>query len=132
MGMRRMWLGLSVTVSVAAALGCTSPPEDADVRMATLEREGKQMDAALDTVETRLLGNQSTVAMWQELGRRHQEVSAIQCKVADAHLVAIMQHYERMEEKARRLKRRNGSGDSVASASTTVLTSGKAPRRAHY
>jgi hypothetical protein len=69
------------------------------------------------------------LTMWEEMGRRHQQVSAIQCKVADEHLVAIMQHYDKMEEKARKLRRRaNGSGDSVASAESTVLTSGKAPR----
>lgn len=124
--MRRMWLGLSVVAGVVLGTGCGTSPEDAEARLAALEAEGKQMDEALDTVEERLLGSQSMLAMWQEMGRRHQQVSAIQCKVADEHLVAIMKHYDKQEEKARKIRTRRGSGDSVAAVDSTVLTSGKA------
>ncbi|CAM3241114.1 hypothetical protein G4177_19185 [Corallococcus sp. ZKHCc1 1396] len=117
--MRRMWLGLTAVVGLAVSTGCGGPtPEDSEARLAVLEAEGKQMDHALDAVEDRLLGSQGRLAMWSELGRRHQEVSVVQCKVADAHLAAIMKHYDKQDQKARMIKQRN----SMAS----VLTSGKA------
>nr|WP_199741758.1 hypothetical protein [Corallococcus sp. CA047B] len=124
MGMRRMWLGLTAVVGLAVvSTGCGGPtPEDAEARLAVLEAEGKQMDQALDAVEDRLMGSQGRLAMWSELGRRHQEVSVVQCKVADAHLAAIMKHYDKQDQKARTVKQRN----SMASVDTSVLTSGKA------
>ncbi|RKH46432.1 hypothetical protein D7X96_17660 [Corallococcus interemptor] len=122
--MRRMWLGLAATVGLAVSTGCGGQsPEDSEARLAVLEAEGKQMDQALDAVEDRLLGSQGRLAMWNELGRRHQEVSAIQCKVADAHMAAILKHEDKQNQKARMVKQRN----SMASVDTAVLTSGKAP-----
>ena len=84
------------------------------------------MDQALDAVEDRLMGSQGRLAMWNELGRRHQEVSAIQCKVADAHLAAIMKHDDKQDQKARTVKQRN----SMASVHAAVLSSGKGARAA--
>jgi hypothetical protein len=80
------------------------------------------MDAALDTVEERLLGNQARVHLWQELGRRHQHVSAIHCQHADNHTKAILAHHEKQTEKARQLKKRR----RLAAVDSTVLTSGTA------
>ena len=71
----------------------------------------------------RLLGNQAMLMTWQELGRRHKQVSALHCKHSDTHLEAIVKHYQKQEDKARGLKRR------VAAVDTAVLTSGKAPKR---
>lgn len=121
--MRRMWLGLTAAVGLAVSTGCGQSSEDSEARLAVLEAEGKQMDRALDTVEDRLMGSQGRLAMWNELGRRHQEVSAVHCKVADAHVEAIVKHYDKQDQKARVIKQRN----SMASAATSVLTSGKAP-----
>jgi hypothetical protein len=116
-------LALSVAVvALALGSGCAQPPPDAEARLAELEAEGKKMDAALDTVEERLLGNQARMHLWQELGERHKYVSAIHCKHADANLAAMLEHEERQEEKARKLKRRG----HVASVDATMLTSGKA------
>ncbi|RKH57089.1 hypothetical protein D7V93_18970 [Corallococcus llansteffanensis] len=119
MGMRRMWLGLAAVLGLTVSTGCGQSPEDSEARLAVLEAEGKQMDQALDAVEDRLMGSQGRLAMWNELGRRHQEVSAIQCKVSDAHLAAMMKHLDKQDQKARTVKQRN----SMAS----VLTSGTAP-----
>jgi hypothetical protein len=88
-----------------------------------LEVEARQMDEALDTVETRLLGNQAALMTWQELGRRHKQVSALHCQNSDTHMEAILKHYQRQEEKARNMKRR------VAAVDSAMLTSGKAPKR---
>jgi hypothetical protein len=109
-------------VALALASGCAEPPPDAEARLAALEAEGKKMDEALDTVEERLLGNQARMHLWQELGERHKAVSAIHCKHADANLAAMLEHQEKQEQKARKLKRRR----HVASVDAMVLTSGKA------
>jgi hypothetical protein len=116
-------LALSVgVVALALASGCARPPPDAEARLAALEAEGEKMGAALDTVEERLLGNQARVHLWQELAERHKAVSAIHCQHADANLAAMLEHQEKQEEKARKLKRRR----HVASVDATMLTSGKA------
>jgi hypothetical protein len=122
--------GMALAVAVGAlalSAGCAEPPADAEARLAALEAEGQQMDAALDTVEDRLLVNQARMHLWQELGERHKQVSAVHCKHADANLAAILEHEERQEEKARKLKRSH----SVASVDTTVLTSGTEPPSSH-
>jgi len=111
--------GLAVLV-LALSTGCAEPPADAEARLAELEAEGKQMDAALDNVEERLLGNQAQVHLWQELGRRHRQVSAVHCQHANANMAAIVAHHEKQTEKARQLKRR------LAGVGGPVLTSGTA------
>ncbi|KFA91254.1 MULTISPECIES: hypothetical protein [Archangium] len=114
---RRWGLGLAA-MALWLASGCVGPPEDAEARLAQLEAEDKQMDAALDAVETRLLGNQSKLHLWQELERRHEQVSAIQCRVADEHLMAIARHYEKQEAKARQLSKRR----RMAAMDAAVMT----------
>jgi len=113
-------LALSV-VALALMAGCARPPPDAEARLAALEAEGEKMDAALDTVEERLLGNQARMHLWQELAVRHKSVSAVHCQHADANLAAMLAHHEKQEEKARKLRRRR----HVAAVDAMVLTSGK-------
>jgi hypothetical protein len=121
-GMRRRGLGLAA-VALWLASGCAAPPEEAETRLAELRAEEERMDEALDTVETRLLGNQAMMHLWEELGRRHQEVSAIQCRVTDEHLQGIVRNLEKQEEKARRLpKRRMASADVLTSAAQGQLS----------
>jgi hypothetical protein len=114
---RRWGLGLAA-MALWLASGCAEPPEDAEARLAQLEAEDKRMDAALDAVETRLLGNQSKLHLWQEMERRHEQVSAIQCRVADEHLMAIAKHYEKQEAKARQLSKRR----RMAAVDAAVMT----------
>ncbi|WP_371878239.1 hypothetical protein [Myxococcus landrumensis] len=118
------WLGLLVGVGVVVTTGCSMPSDEARARLAALEAEAEQMDAVLDNVEERLLGNQAMLQTWQELGRRHQEVTQLHCQTSDAHMLARLKHYEKMEERVRQSRRRS----SVA-AVDTVLTSGKVPKR---
>jgi hypothetical protein len=120
-GTRGLALGMGV-VALALMAGCAQPPQDAEARLAALEAEGKKMDEALDNVEERLLGNQARMHLWQELGERHKYVSAVHCQHADANLAAMLEHQEKQEEKARKLKRRR----HVASVDATLLTSGTA------
>lgn len=127
MGIRRKWLGVSIAaVGLFLGAGCSGPSPEDVARLAALEAEGEEMDTVLDSVEERLLGNQAMLQTWQELGRRHQDVTQLHCQTADSHLVALMKHYEKQEEKGRQLKRRRGG---VAAVDSTVLTSGKAPKR---
>jgi hypothetical protein len=125
-GIRRKWLGLAVvSVGLSLATGCMSPPPEAEARLASLEAEEQELDTVLDSVEERLLGNQAMLQTWEELGRRHQQVSEVHCQAANAHLAGLMKHYEKMEEKTRTLKRRRGGSVAAVDA---VLTSGKAPK----
>jgi hypothetical protein len=118
-GRRRRWrLGLAA-VALGLASGCVAPPDDAEERLAQLQAEEELMDAALDAVETRLLGNQAQMHLWQELERRHQQVSAIQCRVADEHLMGIARHYAQQEAKARQFHKRR----RMAAVDSAVLTS---------
>ncbi|ABF91645.1 putative lipoprotein [Myxococcus xanthus DK 1622] len=125
MGIRRRWLGLSMVMGLSLGTGCMSPSQEAQERLAALEAEGEAMDAVLDSVEERLLGNQAMLQTWQELGRRHQQVTQLHCETSDPHMIAMMKHYKKQEDRARQLKRR---GSGVASVDKAVLTSGKAPR----
>lgn len=126
MGIRRKWLGVSMAaVGLLLGTGCSGPSPEDEARLAALEAEGEEMDSALDSVEERLLGNQAMLQTWQELGRRHQDVTQLHCQSADSHMVALMKHFEKQEEKGRQLRRR---GRGVA-AVDTVLTSGKASKR---
>jgi len=124
-GIRRKWLGLAAVMGVFLGTGCTSSSREAQERLAVLEAEGKAMDEVLDSVEERLLGNQAMLQTWQELGRRHRQVTQLHCESSDPHMVAMMNHYKKQEERARQLRRRRGG---VASVDKAVLTSGKAPR----
>lgn len=118
---KRGWALAVGVVALTLSAGCAQPPPDAEARLAELEAEGQKMDEALDKVEERLLGNQARMHLWQELGERHRQVSAVHCKHAHGNVEAIIEHEERQEEKARKLRRRH-----VASVDSTVLTSGNA------
>lgn len=119
-GGKRHWgLGLAA-VALWLASGCGTPPEEAEARLAELQAEEERMDAAFDEVETRLLGNQGKTHLWQELGRRHAQVSEVQCRVADAHLLAMVKHLEKQEVKARQVQKRR----RMAAVDSTMLTSG--------
>jgi hypothetical protein len=102
-----------------------APPGDAQERLAELQAEEERMKAALDSVEVRLLGNQARLQLWQELERRHQQVSAVQCRQADSHLVEMARFFAEQEEKARQLRRRR----RMAAVDSSVLTSVKKEHR---
>ena len=104
-------------VAVAAlmligAVGCFSPPDEAVARLAEVEQENAALDDSLAALEERFLGNQYMVQMWQEMARRHQQISEVACEVHSAHFAAMSEHMEKQTEKARALKRQK----SVAKA----------------
>jgi Zn ribbon nucleic-acid-binding protein len=118
-GRRKLELA-AAGVGLWLATGCASPPAEAETRLAELEAEEQRMDAALDSVEVRLLGNQSKVQLWQELEVRHRQVSAVHCKHADEHLMAMARHYEQQEAKARQLRKRRQVVTASAPAPLTA------------
>jgi len=120
------WLGGLALCTLVLGAGCAPPPADSTGRLAALEAEGRQLDEALDGVESRLLASQASVHLWQEMGQRHRHVSALHCQNASGHLDAIAQHLERQEEKARNLPRRRQVASVVDSA---VMTRGQVGAR---
>jgi hypothetical protein len=128
MGGGRRGRGLGLFVTGWLTSGCMMmPPEDAQERLEALRTEQERMTAALDTVETRLLWSQSQVRFWQEMKWRHQQVSALQCRVSEQHLQGMAQHLEKQEQRARELRRRRQLAASAREA--TVLTAGKKESR---
>ena len=115
-------VGLAGALGVLGLLsGCGEPLGDpeAEARLARLEAEDARLRSALDGLETRLLGDQGRLHLWEELGRRHAEVSALQCRVTDEHLAGIARHLEHQAEKERELALQR----SMASAEAPTLSS---------
>ena len=102
MGGNRALLLLGV---VLVAPGCFGPSAESQASLAQVKKEGRELERRLDDVEGRLLGNQAMVLEWQELGRRHQEVSAIACGNAVAHTAQMVALHERQLEKERAKRR---------------------------
>lgn len=103
--------------------GCGEPPRDVEARLAQLQTEEERLDAAFDTVEARLLSNQARLHLWQELARRHGEVSALQCRVTDEHLAGMARHLEHQARKESELSHAR----RLAAAETPVLSSVQTP-----
>ncbi len=108
--------GLAAALGLAwGTSGCELSAEETRARLARLEAEERRLDAALDAVEVRLLGNQARLHLWGELERRHGQVSAIQCQVSEEHLKGMADFLRRQEEKAR-LQRMASAATVVSSA----------------
>ena len=86
--------------------GCVPEPPDAVERLAELKRQHAELDAATEALEERLLGNQANLHLWQELARRHRNVSEIATVNSSQHLAAMVQMLDKQQEKARKLKRK--------------------------
>lgn len=102
-------------LSLTCAVGCFSPPEEALQRLAEVQQENAELDAKLESLEERFLGNQYMVQMWQEMGRRHKSVSEVACKVHSSHFAAMSEHIEKQTAKARALKRQKSVANATLS-----------------
>ncbi len=78
-----------VAVAVLAA-GCA--PRDAQVRLARVAAERRNLEATFDQLEDRLIANQSRVRFWREMRDRHESVSAIACASQDEHAGEMAMH----------------------------------------
>jgi hypothetical protein len=116
----RVWALLAVLA--AAGLACDQSPRAAE-RLSRLNAQGAEMERALEDVEERLLGNQARVHMWEEMGRRHQHVSALACENVSAHVVEMTKRLDLQHEK-RRVRRGRHPGRSPA-MSAVQLNAGR-------
>jgi hypothetical protein len=89
----------------ASVIGCTAEPPEAAKRLASVKEESAELDRVLDDVEERLLGNQAQVHLWQELGRRHQSVSALACENLSGHLLEMAKNLDVQQERSQRIRR---------------------------
>ncbi len=71
---------------VAAACGA---PRDAEVRLARVAAERRNLEATFDRLEDRLLANQARVRLWREMKDRHESVAAIACASQEEHADAM-------------------------------------------
>lgn len=111
---RRASLPLVMVVLLAGACG------ERASRSARHEAERRALEATLDRIEERLLVSQGRVQLWDELGARHESVSAIACASQE----------EQAEEMARRLlpRERRRSSAEPAAAPTRIASSRGAAR----
>ena len=98
------WSGL-LSLAVLSG-GCLQPPAEAEARLAEVKAGGVGLSKVMDGVEARLLGGQSTVALWRELAGRHQAVSAFACRNQNGHQANILVLRQKQLDKARKLNSR--------------------------
>lgn len=105
--------------------------------MEEIQRDGDALTQAADDLEDRMLADQANLLLWQELARRHKQVSAIAITNHNEHFSSMVELMEHQAEKARKLKRRHyadGEGEGEvesendgAPAERPTLTRASAP-----
>src|SRR5215468_5829099 len=90
---------------LVAAAGCGISPAEERARREALAAEGRALESAADLVEARLLAGEARLAVWHELTARHQQISEISCRVADAHFQDMARLFEEQAEKGRGMHR---------------------------
>lgn len=112
---RRSWTWAALLLTPLSS-GCFEPSDEAKARLEQIKVEGKAFDAQLDAVEDRLLGNQTRVSLWQELGQRHQDVSALACANVVKHADEMVVLREKQAEKVRHHRGQLASDEPLAGA----------------
>jgi hypothetical protein len=72
-------------LAAAAVLAAGCAPRDAEVRLARVAAEKRNLEATFDRLEDRLLVNQARVRFWREMRDRHESVAAIACASLEEH-----------------------------------------------
>ncbi len=96
------------TVSLLFVLGlcgCGISATEERARREALAAEGRALERAADAVEARLLAGEARLAVWHELAARHQQISEVSCRVADAHFQDMTRLFEEQAEKGRGMRR---------------------------
>jgi hypothetical protein len=93
------------SILIVLALGCSISPAEERARREALAAEGRALELATDAVEARLLAGEVRRAVWTELAARHQQISEVSCRVADAHLQDMARLFEEQAEKGRGKRR---------------------------
>jgi hypothetical protein len=71
------------------------------VRLSEVKLQGTEIDRTLDLLEERLLASQANVELWQEMARRHRNVSALACGNAEEHLKAMVKNLDKKGQRRR-------------------------------
>jgi hypothetical protein len=95
-----------LVLGLAVAFGCAKAPPESVQRLAETKKSEIELEHQLSQLEDRLLGAQAAVHMWQEIGRRHEQVAAVACENAGRHLEGMVKHFEHQDEKKRANHRR--------------------------
>ena len=95
----------TVCLVLIVCAACGVPPAEERARREALTAEGQALERAADAVEARLLAGETRLAVWHELAARHQQISEISCRVADAHFQEMARLFEEQAEKGRGMHR---------------------------
>lgn len=120
LGVRAAAGAVALVGMVVGSTGCFDAPAETAERLALVKAQGEDLDAALDGIEERLLGNQATVKLWKELAWRHRGVSEVACENLATHAAGIEKFMQKEKKKSRR---RTRVAHDVASASATTTDS---------
>lgn len=111
-----------LAVGVLCGTGCFSPSPESLARVEQAKAEGEELALAVDGLEERFLGNQANLMLWEELRRRHGQVSEIACDNHTAHFNEMVKKFEQNEQKARQIRRRRVAEARSAGTTTVVST----------
>ena len=92
-------------LALVVCAGCGISPAEERARREALAADGRALELAADAVEARLLAGEARLAVWQELSARHQQISEVSCRVADAHFQDMVRLFEEQAEKGRGMRR---------------------------
>ena len=107
--------------------GCGGPSRaEEKARLDQIEADGRALDGAADRLESRLLADQASVYLWQELAWRHRHVSAIATVNANEHLQGMLKLISRQQRKKHAMRRRR------IAAVEAVEVGGQARRHHHH
>ncbi len=113
---------------VPLSVGCFEPPKEAQARLEALKEQGRELDAAIDDVEERLLGSRATVSLWQEMAWRHKRVSAIACENVAGHAQQMEKYLAQQEAKDQNLRRQRQRYQANVPVSATGTSQGRKAR----
>lgn len=113
------WLRVLVLPVLAMQVGCFEPSDEAVARLEETKASGEALIEKFDTLEDRFLANQATVKLYTELRERHSSVSEIACKNQNEHFAAMVTHLDKMQQKSRKLRRRQVAEVDAVSLSRT-------------
>lgn len=123
-GKRLGLLGAGLGMLLGA--GCFSPSAESLARIEEIKAEGDQLFVAVESVETRMLGNQANLMLWTELRRRHGQVAEIACENHTSHFNEMVKKFEQNEQKVRNMRRRRmAQAGSPAGEATVVSTTAR-------
>lgn len=131
LSVRAGWMVAAAVAVGPLTVGCEVGPSRAEEarRLEEIQRDGDALTQAADDLEDRMLADQANLLLWQELARRHKQVSAIATTNNAEHFSSMVELLEHQAEKARKLKRQHltEAEDEGSPAERPTLTRASAP-----